>query len=601
MFSDTSNKFELFFDEKNKLQLCLLLSFTIDSIGTLLLQEKSFQISPIKLIITTTAPIPLIFLASLYLGMRKHSYFKHKTLFRAHYNLLLLTICGFLFASLKVLLHYLLFGDFNSAPLRIFRSVFFLLIISTIFFSTHLIVRQIKLAYSASTMQNRVLSHELEQLQSEIQDSENSIKQYVETKILPYLEYLKGALIHSDKTISHEYYQEIVKEVEFFSKKIIRHSSYELYDVSPETYKTKFSQEVTLKDKSRSLSELITIIQVPSLVVPILSLGMTFSYALPECLPRFSLIGLIILIELIIIKIMSALAPGIWKYFGFFSLVLTIFTSVTSVAYFQNVTNDVCGNFSSVNAQNLALILGILGLIASSLSPVIRGVLASEISQRSVDKIILKEQISQARAVLVANSQTVAKVLHGEVQGVLVGISMALQLSRHEATSSENDQKSEDLIKQLINRLVAVEHQIKELPKLHVDKVTHFQPAIAILEKQWAGILEVEVKASKQLLSTLGDNAFLNWIVVEAVREIATNSVTHGNSSKVVIEVSCSHLSDGTKLLQLIANNDGLPVLHVIPGSGLLSMQLQKIGGSIQIAPSSTGGVCTVVTIPVGL
>ncbi len=187
MFSDNSNKFELFFDEKNKLQLCLLLSFTIDSIGTLLLQEKSFQISPIKLFITTTAPIPLIFLASLYLGMRKHSYFKYKTLFRAHYNLLLLTICGFLFASLKVLLHYLLFGDFNSAPLRIFRSVFFLLIISTIFFSTHLIVRQIKLALGASTMQNRVLSHELEQLQSEIQDSENSIKQYVETKILPYL------------------------------------------------------------------------------------------------------------------------------------------------------------------------------------------------------------------------------------------------------------------------------------------------------------------------------------------------------------------------------------------------------------------------------
>ena len=272
--------------------------------------------------------------------MRKHSYFKYKTLFRAHYNLLLLTICGFLFASLKVLLHYLLFGDFNSAPLRIFRSVFFLLIISTIFFSTHLIVRQIKLALGASTMQNRVLSHELEQLQSEIQDSENSIKQYVETKILPYLEYLKGALIHSDKTMSHEYYQEIVKEVEFFSKRIIRHSSYELYDVSPETYKTKFSQEVTLKDKSRSLSELITIIQVPSLVVPILSLGLTFSFALPECLPRFSLIGLIILIELIILKIMSTLAPGIWKYFGFFSLVLTIFTSVTSVAYFQNVTNE---------------------------------------------------------------------------------------------------------------------------------------------------------------------------------------------------------------------------------------------------------------------
>ncbi len=397
----------------------------------------------------------------------------------------------------------------------------------------------------------------------------------------------------------HEYYQEIVKEVEFFSKRIIRHSSYELYDVSPETYKTKFSQEVTLKDKSRSLSELITIIQVPSLVVPILSLGLTFSFALPECLPRFSLIGLIILIELIILKIMSTLAPGIWKYFGFFSLVLTIFTSVSSVAYFQNVKNDVCGNSSSVNLQNLTLILGILGLIASSLFPVVRGVLASEISRRSVDKIILKEQISQARAVLVANSQSVAKVLHGEVQGVLVGISMALQLSRHEATSSENDQKSEDLIKQLINRLVAVEHQIKELPKLHVDKVTHFQPAIAILEKQWAGILEVEVKASKQLLSTLGDNAFLNWIVVEAVREIATNSVTHGNSSKVVIEVSCSHLSDGTKLLQLIANNDGFPVLHVIPGSGLLSMQLQKIGGSIQIAPSSTGGVCTVVTIPV--
>ena len=159
-------------------------------------------------------------------------------------------------------------------------------------------------------------------------------------------------------------------------------------------------------------------------------------------------------------------------------------------------------------------------------------------------------QLITRRLLLVDLRERIASIIHGQIQGRLSGIALALRLQDQESM----DRKKEE---EIANLLALVEEELHSILKtvLHEEEVSFFA-GIEDIRDEWKSIVNIELDIQLEKEFTPSQSVTKN--VKLALNEAISNAVRHGRAKN--IEITIKRFRKSKDNLHLTVANDGLPI-----------------------------------------
>ena len=174
-------------------------------------------------------------------------------------------------------------------------------------------------------------------------------------------------------------------------------------------------------------------------------------------------------------------------------------------------------------------------------------------------------QLITRRLLLVDLRERIASIIHGQIQGRLSGIALALRLQDQESM----DRKKEE---EIANLLALVEEELHSILKtvLHEEEVSFFA-GIEDIRDEWKSIVNIELDIQLEKEFTPSQSVTKN--VKLALNEAISNAVRHGRAKN--IEITIKRFRKSNDNLHLTVANDGLPVSqNKKPGLGFKNLDI---------------------------
>ena len=203
-------------------------------------------------------------------------------------------------------------------------------------------------------------------------------------------------------------------------------------------------------------------------------------------------------------------------------------------------------------------------LISSAIVTLVEG--RKELASRTeLLNIQIGSQLITRRLLLVDLRERIASIIHGQIQGRLSGIALALRLQDQESM----DRKKEE---EIANLLALVEEELHSILKtvLHEEEVSFFA-GIEDIRDEWKSIVNIELDIQLEKEFTPSQSVTKN--VKLALNEAISNAVRHGRAKN--IEITIKRFRKSNDNLHLTVANDGLPVSqNKKPGLGFKNLDI---------------------------
>jgi two-component sensor histidine kinase len=315
--------------------------------------------------------------------------------------------------------------------------------------------------------------------------------------------------------------------------------------------------------------------------------------------PNFILLA-ILGVELLFLKAIEGGKLSSYKYFGLFANFVLFSTTFLYSTDFNPLGVQYCSNELSSGFRFFgAAFISVFSLSTSVYFSVLETT-QSKISKLIRSRQLLNKQIADSQVILNQNAEEFVHIFHGEVQGCLSGLSMALQMMRSRDIDSNNHVSEAELITLMEERLVYIERKIEELLESRVSTKLPFDEAIKEFAWNWRGFLKIDLEISQGANQMLVTNSFFSYFVLEILNEIATNSVRHGEARHLQGTVDLEAGQSNGSLLMIDFHDDGKGVeATAISPMGLISARVIRFGGQIEIKPDPRGGARTLISLPI--
>jgi signal transduction histidine kinase len=185
------------------------------------------------------------------------------------------------------------------------------------------------------------------------------------------------------------------------------------------------------------------------------------------------------------------------------------------------------------------------------------------------------------RRLLLDIRERVASIIHGQIQGRLSGIALALRLQDPSAT----DLKKEE---EISNLLALVENELRSiLQTVHHENELTFVSGIEEIRREWESIVNIDVQIQLESEFNPSQNVIRN--VRLALNEAISNAVRHGRAKN--IEIVITRYKHTKENLHLSISNDGQPLADARePGLGFRN--LDATPADWKISNTESGQVC---------
>lgn len=257
--------------------------------------------------------------------------------------------------------------------------------------------------------------------------------------------------------------------------------------------------------------------------------------------------------------------------------------SVVMTLVISHLLNGGASNHTFTQAA-YGLVLGEAVYLGLAVGPGIaraRAEILSELSDRNRE---LRWHHARINARLLAEQKWVARVLHRDVQGVLVAAALRLENALRSGDDFEESSA-----------------EVKELIELATDFVIARQPVpltghiITQLKELWAGVLDISDSLEAEARKVLDKDAYARQSFAEAAGEFCVDSVKHGRARHVVFYARAA----GGDLIELQFTNDGAPLPSPADSVGLGSTLLTSTLLDVRRVDIE-GGVQVTALLPTG-
>lgn len=528
-------------------------------------------------------------------------YFLNDTFIGRNSSFLLLLIMSVIIGVSRVLVHYQIFADYNSWIFRIVLVVISFPAFSFLVVSLYQVYEQIRRNIKSLESQNRELIKTLAKYDADVQALFVEVKDRLVSRVIPVVTTLKSELSLINEFWSASLGIELMQKVEQLSDRIIRSESHALYK-NYQQQEASFQTPIVFLTKAlNGLKEILRYMRTPNPIVPLAIFPLVALYGQSACQNQFFVLIVILTSLSLGLRQVEKLSAGRVQYLGISSIVILVTTSIWYLDFVQNFDILACDFSENPNLKYFGLILIMLLVISSTFYTSILAVMEANYIELTAKKLVVQAQIVDSKRFLSKTANEFANTLHGEIQSGLAGISMAVQLMRAEHQSSMPKPDMQALQLQIAQKFSLVEQKIEELLSLQLGERLLISDAVKELINRWLGLLSIEVIMTTAARELLVKDVQLGYIVVEVLHEIATNSVRHGGSTQLNINVSITEDNFENTFLQVQATNNGKPLKSMSSASGLLSQQIRKLGGIIQIELNPAAGVSTLVQLPIEL
>jgi signal transduction histidine kinase len=418
-------------------------------------------------------------------------------------------------------------------------------------------------------------------INAELEKEKNQLVTGIENFLIPQLNKVRKALESAKLSSSRDEKLAAIEAIEEFANKSVRTFSHEIYEKEI----SKFEPPKSLAEKrARILSEIYQpYISIKLVIVFGVLIGGSQNLSLngiDGLLYNVIAIFIITLIGIISNSIMKVISKSFIevKYLAFiFHLFLVGLTAAIFFSYLQDEIFNLEFKYDTgqVVYRNVINVL-----VSSAIVTLIEG--RKELATRAeLLNVQIQSQMLSRNRLLLDIRERVASIIHGQIQGRLSGIALALRLQDPIAT----DLKKEE---EISNLLALVENELRSiLQRVHHENELTFVSGIEEIRREWESIVNIDVQIQLESEFNPSQNVIRN--VRLALNEAISNAVRHGRAKN--IEIVIKRYKQTKENLHLSISNDGQPLADARePGLGFRN--LDATTADWKISNTESGQVC---------
>ncbi len=410
-------------------------------------------------------------------------------------------------------------------------------------------------------------------INEEFEREKNILVSGVNQYLIPQLVKIRKALDSAKLSGSGKDKISTIEVIEEFANQSVRVFAHELY-----------SKEVGLLEKPKVLEEKRAKI-ASEIYSPIISIKLVVVFGLliggsqqlslngPKGL-LYDVIAIftITVLGLISSQVMNLISKTYVEIRYFFFFIHLVIIGVTSEIFFGYLQNQVF-NFEFKYDTGPVIFRNVLNvLISSAIVTLIQG---REKLTKEAEMLNSKIQVQMSvrKRLLLDLRSRVASILHGQIQGRLAGIALALRLEE----SIPIDRNKEDEISKLLE---LVENELRTiLQSVLEDDETSISQVLDTVSSEWKSIVEIDMdlEIDEEFVPSSNTLRYLKLVASEAI----ANAVRHGRARNIRITVKKYRRSKDR--LHLIIVNDGLPISEDrAPGQGFKNLDMSTADWTIK-------------------
>jgi len=418
-------------------------------------------------------------------------------------------------------------------------------------------------------------------INAELEKEKNQLVTGIENLLIPQLSKVRKALESAKLSSSRDEKLAAIEAIEEFANKSVRTFSHEIYEKEI----SKFEPPKSLAEKrARILSEIYQpYISIKLVIVFGVLIGgsqnLSFN-GIDGLLYNVIAIFIITLIGIISNSIMKVISKSFIEV-KYLSFVLHLFlVGLTSAIFFSYLQDEIFNLEFKYDTGQVVYRNVINVLVSSAIVTLIEG--RKELASRAeLLNVQIQSQMISRNRLLLDIRERVASIIHGQIQGRLSGIALALRLQDPVAT----DLKKEE---EISNLLALVENELRSiLQTVHHENEVSFFSGIEEIRREWESIVNIDVQIQLESEFNPSQNVIRN--VRLALNEAISNAVRHGRAKN--IEIVITRYKHTKENLHLRIANDGQPLADVRePGLGFRN--LDATTADWKISNTETGQVC---------
>jgi signal transduction histidine kinase len=418
-------------------------------------------------------------------------------------------------------------------------------------------------------------------INAELEKEKNQLVAGIENFLIPQLNKVRQALESAKLSSSREEKLAAIEAIEEFANKSVRTFSHEIYEKEISNFEP---PKALAEKRARIASEIYQpYISIKLVIVFGVLIGGSQNLSLngiEGLLYNVIAISIITLIGIISNSIMKVISKSFIevKYLAFiFHLFLVGLTSAIFFSYLQDEIFNLEFKYDTgqVVYRNVINVL-----VSSAIVTLVEG--RKELASRAeLLNVQIQSQLVSRRRLLLDIRERVASIIHGQIQGRLSGIALALRLQDPIATDLEKEEE-------ISNLLALVEKELRSiLQTVHHENELTFVSGIEEIRREWESIVNIDVQIQLESEFNPSQNVIRN--VRLALNEAISNAVRHGRAKN--IEIVIKRYKHTKENLHLSISNDGQPLADARePGLGFRN--LDATTADWKISNTESGQVC---------
>ena len=457
---------------------------------------------------------------------------------------------------------------FNQPPLlgtQFLTPIFpnFVALVATATLISELSDSSLKIRKVSNLSQELLLNDEAINL--ELEKEKTELISRIENLLIPQLNKVRLALESAKLSTSRADKLVAIEAIEEFANDSVRTFSHELYakEIS------NFEPPKVLADKRAKISSEIyqPYISIKLVIIFGVLIGGSQHLSLngiKGLLYDIGAISTITLVGIISNIVMREINRSLVEVKYLFFLLHLFLVGGVSAMFFKYLQDDIFNLEFKYDTGQVIYRNVINVLISSAIVTLVEG--RKELASRTeLLNTQIGSQLITRRLLLVDLRERIASIIHGQIQGRLSGIALALRLQDQESM----DRKKEE---EIANLLTLVEEELRSILKtvLHEEEVSFFA-GIEDIRNEWKSIVNIELNIQLEKEFTPSQSVTKN--VKLALNEAISNAVRHGRAKN--IEITIKRFRKSNDNLHLTVANDGLPVSqNKKPGLGFKNLDI---------------------------
>ena len=418
-------------------------------------------------------------------------------------------------------------------------------------------------------------------INAELEKEKNQLVAGIENFLIPQLNKVRQALESAKLSSSREEKLAAIEAIEEFANKSVRTFSHEIYEKEISNFEP---PKALAEKRARIASEIYQpYISIKLVIVFGVLIGGSQNLSLngiEGLLYNVIAISIITLIGIISNSIMKVISKSFIevKYLAFiFHLFLV---GLASAIFFKYLQDEIFNLEFKYDTGQVVYRNVINVLVSSAIVTLVEG--RKELASRAeLLNVQIQSQLVSRRRLLLDIRERVASIIHGQIQGRLSGIALALRLQDPIATDLEKEEE-------ISNLLALVENELRSiLQTVHHENELTFVSGIEEIRREWESIVNIDVQIQLESEFNPSQNVIRN--VRLALNEAISNAVRHGRAKNIEIVITRYKLTKEN--LHLSISNDGQPLADARePGLGFRN--LDATTADWKISNTESGLVC---------